>query len=664
MEENNNNNLNNVVNNNVKNENKQNKSNKTFKKPVKFNNLNKKNNQKKVQNNNSSQNNTNISNVEAKENQNKLENTNETKTNTKVKKNVKNNNTNKSNNKNVVNPKNVMNTNFNKDGKKTIKIIPLGGLEEIGKNITVFEYDEDIIVVDCGLAFPDDDMLGVDIVIPDVTYLEKNVHRIKGMVITHGHEDHIGAIPYVLKKINVPVYATPLTVGLINAKLKEHKIDQIRELNVVKFGDVLKLGKFSVEFIASAHSIPDCAMLAIKTEVGTIVHTGDFKIEYTPVDGVKMNLARLGELGNEGVLALLSDSTNSEQPGFTMSEKSVGTVFDELFENCKKRIIVSTFASNVNRVQELVRIAQKYNRKVAVSGRSMEKMLEIARELNYVDLPNHMFIELDEINTIPDERLLILSTGSQGEPMAALTRIANGEHKKIKLNSNDLVIISATPIPGNEPGVSKVINTLLKRGVEVIYSSLKHIHVSGHACQEEQKLILALTKPKFFIPVHGETRQLMAHRRTAISMGHERESIIIMENGKVLELNEDGYNVNSKVESGKVFVDGLGVGDVGNIVLRDRQHLSQDGLIIAVINLNEDTKELIGEPDIISRGFVYVKENEELLDQLKQIVKEVINTSETKEWSTLKSLIKSKLTRFIIKKTKRDPMILPIIVEG
>lgn len=549
------------------------------------------------------------------------------------------------------------------ENKETIKIIPLGGLEEIGKNITVFEYKNDIIVVDCGLAFPDDDMLGVDIVIPDTTYLEKNIDRIKGMVITHGHEDHIGAIPYVLRKIDVPIYATPLTVGLINNKLKEHKLDKVRTLKTVHFGDILELGEFSVEFIASAHSIPDSAMLAIKTEAGTIVHTGDFKIEYTPVDGVHMNLARLGELGNEGVLALLSDSTNSEQTGFTMSEKSVGAVFEELFENCKKRIIVATFASNVNRVQELVKIANKYNRKVAVSGRSMEKMLEIARELKYVDLPNHMFVELDAINTVADENLLILTTGSQGEPMSALTRIAMGEHRKIKLSSNDLVIISATPIPGNEPGVSKVINTILKRGVEVVYSSLKHVHVSGHACQEEQKLIIALTKPKYFIPVHGETRQLMAHRRTARNMGYAKENIIIMENGKPLEISNDGYKFNKKVESGKIFVDGLGVGDVGNIVLRDRQHLSQDGLIIAVLNIDSSSGTLISEPDIISRGFVYVKENEELLLELRQIIKEEITVLETKEWSTVKGAIKSKLTKHIFRKTKRDPMILPIIVE-
>ena len=443
----------------------------------------------------------------------------------------KNNNTNTNNVKKNSSKKKInINTNKNTNSDGTIKIIPLGGLEEIGKNITVFEYNNEAIIVDCGLAFPEDDMLGVDIVIPDFTYIEKNIDRIKGLVITHGHEDHIGSIPYLLKKVNVPIYSTAFTIGLINSKLKEHNLDAKAELNVVEFGDIIKLGKFSVEFIASAHSIPDSAMLAIKTEVGTIIHTGDFKIEYTPVDGKHMNLSRLGELGREGVLALLSDSTNAERKGFTMSEASVGKVFDKMFENCKKRIIVATFASNVNRVQGLVNLSRKYGRKVAVSGRSMEKMLEIARELEYIDAPDEMFVDLDLINTIEDHRLLILTTGSQGEPMSALTRIAVGQHKKIKLQQNDLVVISATPIPGNEPSVSKVINSIMKRGVEVVYSSLEHIHVSGHACQEEQKLLLELVKPKYFLPVHGEIRQLYAHRATAVEMGIDKKNIMIMEN--------------------------------------------------------------------------------------------------------------------------------------
>lgn len=560
------------------------------------------------------------------------------------------------------NKNNKLNTNTNKK-VPSIKVIPLGGLEEVGRNITVFEYENDIIVVDCGLSFPDGDMLGVDIVIPDITYLEKNAKKIKGLVITHGHEDHIGAIPYIMKKINMPIYTTAFTAGLINAKLKEHKIDKMVKMNVVEFGDVIKLGKFSVEFIRSAHSIPDSAMLAIKTKAGVIIHTGDFKVDFTPVDGNHMNLSRLGELGNEGVLALLSDSTNSEQSGFTMSERSVKNVFDELFENCKKRIIVTTFASNVNRVQGLVQLAQKYNRKIAVAGRSMEKVLEIARELKYIDLPNHMFVEMDEIQNIKDENLLIITTGSQGEPMSALTRIATGEHKKIKLTKNDLVIISATPIPGNEPGVSKVINTILRRGVEVVYSSLQHVHVSGHACQEEQKLILALTKPKFFLPVHGETRQLMAHKRTAMAMGYKENEVLIMDNGLVTELSEAGYKQEAKVEVGKVFVDGLGVGDVGNIVIRDRQHLSEEGLIIVVLTISSKSGVLMADPDIISRGFVYMKENDKLLGELRKLVKEEVESLETKEWSTVKAVVKSKLTKFIIKKTKRDPMILPIIVE-
>lgn len=559
--------------------------------------------------------------------------------------------------------KNTKNVKNKTNSKSKLKIIPLGGLEEIGKNITVFEYEDEMIMVDCGLSFPEDDMLGVDIVIPDFTYLEKNRKKIKGLVVTHGHEDHIGAIPYFLKKINVPIYAMPLTIGLINNKLKEHKLDKTSELNVVHAGDVLKLGRFSIEFILTAHSIPDACMLAIKTPVGTVVHTGDFKVDFTPVDGKHMDLSRLGELGNEGVLALLSDSTNAEKPGYTMSEKSVGKVFENIFENCTKRIIVATFASNVNRIQELINLATKYNRKVAVSGRSMEKMLDVARELEYINAPSRMFIELDAINTVEDEHLLIITTGSQGEPMSALTRIAVGQHKQIKLSKNDLVIISATPIPGNEPSVSKVINGLMKRGVEVIYSSLQHIHVSGHACQEEQKLILALTKPKFFIPVHGEVRQIYAHKNSALSMGYKNEDVIILENGRVLEIDQDGYEHTQKVECGKTFVDGLGVGDVGNIVLRDRQLLSQDGLIIVVLNMSQENEELISEPDIISRGFVYVRENEELLNSMKELVKEEVQALESKQWSAVKSIVKSKLQKFIFKKTKRDPMILPIIVE-
>lgn len=547
--------------------------------------------------------------------------------------------------------------------KGSIKVIPLGGLEEVGKNITVFEYEDEMIVVDCGLTFPDDSMLGVDIVIPDFTYLEKNKDRIKGLVITHGHEDHIGAVPYLFKKLMVPTYSTPFTIALIEAKLKEHGLDGMADLHTVNFGDVVDLGKMQVEFIASAHSIPDSAMLAIKSPAGTIVHTGDFKVEYTPVDGVHMDLPRLGQLGREGVLAMLSDSTNSEKKGFTMSEASVSKVFDKIFENCKKRIIVSTFASNVNRVQGLVNLAQKYGRKIAVSGRSMEKVLEIARELEYIDAPDSMFVELDNINNVDDEKLLIITTGSQGEPMAALTRIATGQHKKIKLRQNDLVIISATPIPGNEPSISVVINGLIKKGVEVIYSSLEHVHVSGHACQEEQKLMIDLVKPKYFLPVHGEPRQLHAHRATAIEMGYTMDNVLLMENGKVLELSNDEAKFTGKVESGKTFVDGLGIGDVGNIVLRDRQLLANDGVIIVVMNLDQKAGNLVSEPDIISRGFIYVKENEELLTTLKGIVVEALESIEEKEWGAVKAVVKSKLQRYIYKTTKREPMILPIVVE-
>lgn len=582
--------------------------------------------------------------------------------NNKSKKNIKNNNTNNSKNKNKNKNMSKKTNNKKLNNKGNIKIIPLGGIGEIGANITVLEYENDIIVIDCGLSFPEDDMLGIDIVIPDISYLERNKSKIRGMVITHGHEDHIGAIPYVMKKLNMPIYATPLTEALILSKLKEHKLDKKVKLNTVHFGDVITLGKFSVEYIASAHSIPDAAMLAIRTPAGTIVHTGDFKVELTPVDGKKMDLARLGEIGKEGVLALLSDSTNAERPGFTMSEKSVGNVLDKLFDNCKKRIILATFASNVNRVQELVKLAEKHNRKIAVSGRSMEKILDIARELNYIDAPDRMFVNIDAINSVEDEHLLIITTGSQGEPMSALTRIATGQHRKIKLTQNDMVIISATPIPGNEPAVSRVINSILKRGVEVVYSALEHVHVSGHACQEEQKLIINLVNPKYFIPVHGEMRQLQAHKNSAMSMGYTNNNIILPETGRIIEGNVDiGLRSTGKVETGQVFVDGLGVGDVGNIVLRDRKNLSQDGIIIAVINLNNDGT-LETEPDIISRGFVYVRESEQLVRKLKQIVIDEIEELETTEWNTVKAVVKNKLSKYIMKTTKRDPIILPIIV--
>ena len=508
--------------------------------------------------------------------------------------------------------------------KPNLKIIPLGGIEEIGKNITVFEYGDDIIVVDCGIEFPTDDMLGIDMVIPDVTYLVKNKDKIRGMVITHGHEDHIGSIPYVLKQVNMPIYATRLTIELIKNKLEEHNLLRSTKLHEVKQGQTVKLGKFSVEFISSCHSIPDAVMLAIHTPVGTVLHTGDFKIDYTPIDGKKMDLGRIAELGNKGILALMSDSTNAERKGFTMSESSVGEVIDKLFINCTKRIVVATFASNVHRVQQIVDCAVKYKRKIAVCGRSMQNMIEAAMKIGYIKVEKDVFIDIDMIKNYTDEQLVIITTGSQGETMSALTRMAAGNHKKVTITPNDLVIISANPIPGNEKSVSKVIDDLMKIGADVVYSSLADVHVSGHACQEEQKLILSLARPKYFIPVHGEYRQLLAHAETAKKLGMPSQNIFITTNGRTLEMNEQEAKFTTLVPSGKVLVDGLGVGDVGNIVLRDRQHLSQDGLIVIVLTMDSSTGEIVSGPDVISRGFVYVRESENLMEDVKNVIKEEI----------------------------------------
>ncbi len=549
--------------------------------------------------------------------------------------------------------------------KENLKIIPLGGIEEIGKNITVFEYGNDIVLVDCGVAFPEDDMLGIDLVIPDFSYLEKNKEKLRGLVITHGHEDHIGAIAYLLKQINVPIYATKLTIGLIKNKLDEHHLTGVAKLNEVKQGQTIVLGKMRVEFIRSCHSIPDSVALAIHTPVGTVVHTGDFKIDYTPIDDQKIDLGRLAELGNRGVLALLSDSTNSERRGYTMSESTVGEVFDKLFANCKKRIVIATFASNMHRVQQIVNSAAANGRKIAVCGRSMINMINTAVELGYINAPKNIFIELDMIKNYTDEQLVIITTGSQGEPMSALTRMANGEHKKVNINSNDLVIISATPIPGNEKFVSKVIDDLMKIGAEVVYSALDDVHVSGHACQEEQKLMISLVRPKFFIPVHGEYRQLIAHSNTAMQMGIPGENVLLMKNGKILEINENEAKFTSSVQVGKVFVDGLGVGDVGNIVLRDRQHLSQDGLIVVVLTMDKIGNILSG-PDVISRGFVYVRESENLMEEVKFLINaEVMKCAENHitDWATIKSTIRDSLREYIFQTTKRNPMILPIIME-
>lgn len=550
--------------------------------------------------------------------------------------------------------------------KSPLKIIPLGGLHEVGKNITVFEYEDEIIIIDCGLAFPEDEMLGVDLVIPDISYLEKNKEKIKGLVITHGHEDHIGSIPYFLKQINIPIYATRLTCGLIKNKLEEHKLVNSTKLIEVKQGKTIKFGKMSVEFIRSSHSIPDAVALAINTPVGTIVHTGDFKIDYTPIDGERMDFGRLAELGNKGVLALMSDSTNSERKGFTMSESTVGDVFERLFQNCSKRIVVATFASNVHRVQQIVNSSVRYGRKIAVCGRSMINMIETARQLDYIKAPENLFIDIDMIKNYTDDQLVIITTGSQGETMSALTRMAAGEHKKVEITPNDLVIISATPIPGNEKFVSKVIDDLMQIGAEVVYSSLADVHVSGHACQEEQKLMIALTKPKFFIPIHGEYRQLQAHSETAKLMGIDDKNIIRMTNGRVLEITPKEAKLTGTVPSGKILVDGLGIGDVGNIVLRDRQHLSQDGLIIIVITMDSVSGSVIAGPDVISRGFVYVRESENLMEEVKKVIRAEIAKCEERhitEWSAIKSSLKDNLRDYIFQKTKRNPMILPIIME-
>lgn len=550
--------------------------------------------------------------------------------------------------------------------KSPLKIIPLGGLLEVGKNITVFEYENEIVIVDCGLAFPEDDMLGVDLVIPDVTYLERNKDKIKGLVITHGHEDHIGAIPYLLKQINIPIYATKLTVGLINNKLEEHGLLRSTKMITVNQGETINFGKIKVEFIRSCHSIPDAVALGIHTPIGTIIHTGDFKIDYTPIDDERMDFGRLAELGNMGVLALMSDSTNAERKGYTMSESTVGDVFEKLFLNCNKRIVVATFASNVHRVQQIVNSAVKYGRKIAVCGRSMINMIQTAMELGYIQVPNNVFIDIDMINNYTDEQLVIITTGSQGETMSALTRMASGEHRKVTITPNDLVIISATPIPGNEKFVSKVIDDLMKIGAEVVYSALEDVHVSGHACQEEQKLMLALTKPKYFIPVHGEYRHLIAHIETAKKMGVASEDCFIMTNGRILELNENEAKLTGTVPSGRILVDGLGVGDVGNIVLRDRQHLAQDGLIVIVLTMDSATGEVVAGPDVISRGFVYVRESENLMDDVKRVIREEMEKCEQKhikEWAVIKSNLKDNLRDYIYQKTKRNPMILPIFME-
>ena len=549
--------------------------------------------------------------------------------------------------------------------KNMLRIIPLGGLDEIGKNMTVFEIGGEIILVDCGMAFPDDAMPGIDLVINDISYLEKNASKVRAIFLTHGHEDHIGGLPYFLKVINVPVYGTRLTLGLVEHKLKEHNILSRVKLIRQKPGDVVTVSKnFSVEFIRTNHSIADSVAFAIKTPVGTIVHTGDFKIDTTPIVGEMIDLARFGELGNEGVLALMSDSTNVERHGFAMSERTVGATFRSLFENCRKRIIVATFASNVHRVQQIIDAAAANGRKVAVSGRSMENIVELSMQLGYMTVPEGVLISIDDIGKYRPYQVVIITTGSQGEPMSALTRMAFSDHRKVEITKNDMIIISATPIPGNEKAVSNVINELFKFGAEVIYKSLMDVHVSGHACQEELKMILALTKPKYFIPVHGEHRHLMIHAKLAEDMGIKNN--FILENGSVLELDGQRAKIGAPVPAGKILVDGLGVGDVGNVVLRDRKLLAQDGLIIAVVAVSRASGEIVREPEIISRGFVYVRESEELMENIKKAARDGIMRcaqNHNTDWGVLKTGVKASISKYIFETTRRSPVILPIIFE-
>lgn len=549
---------------------------------------------------------------------------------------------------------------------KKVRIIPLGGMNEIGKNMTAIESGGDLILLDCGLAFPDDDMPGVDMVIPDITYLQKQREHIRGIVLTHGHEDHIGALPYVLKEFDVPVFGTKLTLGILRNKLKEHGILNSAKLVTVEPGETFKLGEVKVEFIRSNHSIADAVAIALHTPAGVLLHTGDFKIDSTPIDGEMIDLARIGELGKQGVLVLMSDSTNSERPGYTMSERTVGKTFDNLFEKSNQRIFVATFASNIHRVQQIINSAVKYGRKVAVSGRSMVNVLTAAIELGYMNIPKNTLIDLDEINHYPKDKIVIVTTGSQGEPMSALSRMAFSGHKQVNIEPGDLVIISASPIPGNEKSISNVINELLKHGAEVIYESLHDVHVSGHACQEEQKIILALAKPKYFLPVHGEYRHLSKHRETALQMGIDSKNIFILDIGKVFEVSQKSAKITGTVPAGIVLVDGLGVGDVGNIVLRDRKHLSEDGIIIAVVTIEKETGTVVAGPDIISRGFVYVRESENLMEGVRIAAANVVKdctANRATDWTTLKSHIKNEVGNFIFAKTKRKPMILPVIME-
>lgn len=551
--------------------------------------------------------------------------------------------------------------------KPKLKVISLGGLHEIGKNMTLIEYNQDIIIIDCGLAFPEEDMLGIDMVIPDITYLQKNADKVRGIVLTHGHEDHIGALPYILKELNVPVFGTLLTIGLLDNKLKEHGILDTSIRHVVVPGESIKLGQLKVEFIHTNHSIADAVALAITTPLGVIIHTGDFKIDYTPIGGEVADLQRFAQLGKEGVLLLMSDSTNAARKGFTMSEKSVGLVFDRIFEETPdNRIMIATFSSNIHRIQQIIDSAVKYNRKVAIIGRSMLNAVKTSIELEYLNIPDNTLIDISEIKNYSDHELAIITTGTQGEPMSALSRIASSEHKQVAVKPDDKIIISASSIPGNEKMISKVINELLKRGADVVYEGIADVHVSGHACQEELKLMMALTKPKYFMPVHGEFMHLSSHKELAISMGIPKENIFLMRIGDVLEISKNDAKVNGTVPSGQVLIDGLGVGDVGNIVLRDRRHLSEDGLMVVVVTMEKESGAILAGPDIISRGFVYVRESEDLMEGARKAVSDALYDCDYKGysgWSLIKNVIKDSLKDYVWQETKRSPMILPIIME-
>lgn len=552
------------------------------------------------------------------------------------------------------------------ESKKKIKVIPLGGLGEVGKNITVIEYGEEIIVVDCGMTFPDSEMYGIDVVIPDVTYLVNNKERVKGFFITHGHEDHIGAIPYILNQINAPIYATNLTIGLIQSKLEEHKMLDIVELNVVKPGDTIALDKLKIEFIRTNHSIADSCALAIHTPLGIVVHTGDIKVDFTPVDGNVIDLQRLAKIGKQGVLLLMADSTNACHPGYTMSEKTVGETLDNLFSKGNGRIIVATFASNIHRLQQIINSSIKYGRKIAFSGRSMEKISEVAIRLGYLDMPEGLLIDLKDLKLYNSNQITIVTTGSQGEPMSALTRMASSTHKNIQIEKDDMIIISANPIPGNEKAVSKVINELTQKGANVIYKSIEEIHVSGHACEQELKLLQSILKPKYFVPVHGEYKHLRKHILIAEEVGLQKEKSFILENGDVLSLNRKSACISGKVQAGNVLVDGIGIGDVGNIVLRDRKNLSKDGIINIIVAIEKETRSIVSGPDIVTRGFIYVRESEELVNQIKEISYDSIQTSIDKnifKWSEIKNNIRNDVGSFIYSKTKRKPIIVPIIME-